>query len=100
MKIFTISLSLWILFFSGCTKNKTAENQTTSGAAVKDTTNKKAYDLTVKEDGLSQAVATMNLEKGGTIKWRFYTKDAPKTAERIAELIAQGFYNGIKFHRV
>jgi peptidylprolyl isomerase len=58
------------------------------------------YDLTVQADGLSKAVATMTLEKGGVIKFRFFTNDAPNTAKRIAELISQGFYNGIKFHRV
>lgn len=59
-----------------------------------------AYDLTIAEDGLSKAVATMKLKKGGVIEWRFYTNKAPVTAARIAELISQGFYNGIVFHRI
>ena len=58
------------------------------------------YDLTAQADGLSKAVATMTLEKGGTVKFRFYPNEAPNTAKRIAELVSQGFYNGIKFHRV
>lgn len=58
------------------------------------------YDLTVQPDGMSKAVATMTMEKGEVIKLRFFTNDAPNTAKRIAELIAQGFYNGILFHRV
>ncbi|NBU22086.1 peptidylprolyl isomerase [bacterium] len=36
----------------------------------------------------------------GTIKFKFYTQDAPKTVARIVELIQQGFYNGLTFHRV
>ncbi len=65
---------------------------------TKETTAK--FDLEPDEDGLSKAVATMQLKKGGTIKWRFYTKKAPVTVSRIASLIASGFYNGVIFHRV
>jgi peptidylprolyl isomerase len=31
---------------------------------------------------------------------RFWPNEAPNTSKRIAELISQGFYNGIIFHRV
>lgn len=58
------------------------------------------YDLTTDSEGLSKAVATMTLESGAVIKWRFYSNDAPNTVKRIAQLIAEGFYNGIVFHRV
>lgn len=58
------------------------------------------YDLSLDADGLSKATATLTLEKGGVIKWRFYTNDAPNTVKRITQLISEGFYNGIIFHRV
>lgn len=58
------------------------------------------YDLTVQPDGLSKAVATLTMEKGDVIKFRFFTNDAPNTAKRIAELISQKFYDGIVVHRV
>lgn len=58
------------------------------------------YDLSLDSDGLSKAVATLTLEKGGVIKWRFYSNDAPNTVKRITQLISEGFYNGIIFHRV
>ena len=51
-------------------------------------------------DGMSKAVATLTMENGGIVKIRFFPNDAPNTAKRIAELIAQGFYNGIVVHRV
>src|SRR3989338_5783879 len=38
--------------------------------------------------------------KHGKIEIELYSKDAPKTVERIKELTSQGFYNGLKFHRV
>ncbi len=59
-----------------------------------------AYDLTVQADGMSKAVATLTMEKGEVAKFRFYTNDAPNTAKRIAQLISEGFYNGIVVHRV
>lgn len=58
------------------------------------------YDLTVQADGMSKAVATLTMEKGEVVKFRFFTNDAPNTAKRIAQLVSDGFYNGIVFHRV
>jgi len=43
------------------------------------------------------AVIKTNL---GTIKFKFYDKDAPKTAENFIKLTEKGFYNGVIFHRV
>jgi cyclophilin family peptidyl-prolyl cis-trans isomerase len=59
-----------------------------------------SFDLTPGADGLSTALATMTLEKGGVVKFRFYSNDAPNTVKRITQLISEGFYNEIKFHRV
>ncbi len=59
-------------------------------------------DLTVNERGLSNATVAMTTVKG-TIKFKFYPKDAPTTVARIIQLINQdpkGFYNGLVFHRV
>ncbi|MCB0416500.1 MAG: peptidylprolyl isomerase [Bdellovibrionales bacterium] len=36
----------------------------------------------------------------GSIEIGFYPEEAPKTVERIKELVSQGFYNGLSFHRV
>jgi cyclophilin family peptidyl-prolyl cis-trans isomerase len=58
------------------------------------------YDLSPDSDGLSKAVATMTLEKGGVLKFRFFPNEAPNTVKRITQLISEGFYNGIIFHRV
>lgn len=58
------------------------------------------YDLTVDAQGLSKATATMTLATGGVVKLKFWTNEAPKTSARIAELIHQGFYNDMSFHRV
>lgn len=36
----------------------------------------------------------------GTIKVELYGKEAPKTAANFIKLVKDGFYNGLKFHRV
>jgi len=59
-----------------------------------------SFDLTPDSEGLSHAVATMTLESGGVLKFRFYPSDAPNTVKRITQLISEGYYDGIKFHRV
>jgi cyclophilin family peptidyl-prolyl cis-trans isomerase len=60
---------------------------------------KGALDLTTDADGLSRSTIVMETTKG-TIQYKFYSKDAPKTVKRIAELVQSGFYNGLTFHRV
>lgn len=55
--------------------------------------------LETNEQGLSQAIAIIQTTRG-KIRYKFYTKDAPKTVHRIAQLIQSGFYNGLIFHRV
>lgn len=56
-------------------------------------------DLTVDANGLSKATVVMQTTKG-VVKFKFYPKDAPNTVNRMIELINQGFYNGLSFHRV
>jgi cyclophilin family peptidyl-prolyl cis-trans isomerase len=55
--------------------------------------------LEVDAQGLSKATVVIQTTRG-KIKYKFYTKDAPKTVHRIVELIQKGFYNGLTFHRV
>jgi cyclophilin family peptidyl-prolyl cis-trans isomerase len=56
-------------------------------------------DLTPDANGLSKATVIMATTQG-TIKFKFYPKDAPLTVNRMVELIQKGFYNGLSFHRV
>ncbi len=56
-------------------------------------------DLTTDSSGLSKAVVVMKTSKG-TVKFKFYSKDAPKTVSRFVELVQSKFYDGLSFHRV
>jgi peptidylprolyl isomerase len=44
-------------------------------------------------------VVTIEMDKGNIV-FEMYPDVAPKTVARIAELVKQGFYNGLTFHRV
>lgn len=68
-------------------------------APTETTTPPGGIDLTVDPQGLSKSTAIIETSKG-VIKFKFYSADAPKTTERIVQLIQQGFYNGLNFHRV
>lgn len=56
-------------------------------------------DLTPDANGLSKSTVAIETAHG-KIRFKFYPKDAPTTVKRIAELVQQGFYNGLTFHRV
>ena len=44
--------------------------------------------------------ARITLDNGNVIDIEFYPQDAPKTVENFVKLAKQGFYDGLKFHRV
>jgi peptidyl-prolyl cis-trans isomerase B (cyclophilin B) len=44
-------------------------------------------------------IATIDTSRG-TIKLKLHPDEAPKTVENFEKLAKQGFYNGLKFHRV
>jgi cyclophilin family peptidyl-prolyl cis-trans isomerase len=74
-------------------------HQQTSTEQNKDIPPIMAQDLQTEESGLSKSYALLKTVYG-TSKIKFYTKEAPNTSTRIIELIKQGFYNNLVFHRV
>jgi peptidylprolyl isomerase/peptidyl-prolyl cis-trans isomerase B (cyclophilin B) len=44
--------------------------------------------------------ATIELEKGGKIVFKFFPGEAPKTVANFVKLADKGFYDGLTFHRV
>jgi len=56
-------------------------------------------ELSVDDKGLSHLSALIKTVHGNlTIK--FYSREAPNTTKRIIKLIQEGFYDGLKFHKV
>ena len=49
---------------------------------------------------ISNPIVTMEVENFGTIKIELYPDQAPETVSNFIKLANNGFYNGLKFHRV
>ncbi len=59
----------------------------------------KLSNIETDEKGMSLLEAVIKT-KYGNITFKFYPKKAPATTKRIIQLIQEGFYNGLTFHRV
>ena len=49
---------------------------------------------------MSNPIVTFEMENGGTIKAELYPEIAPNTVANFVNLVEQGFYDGLIFHRV
>lgn len=115
MKVAVLALLLSMGMLGGCTKGSKTEEaapqkqaqpsavstpEPTPGATSTPAADAAlSADLTPDAAGLSKTIVVMKTSKG-TIKFKFYPKDAPNTVKRFAELVQSKFYNGLAFHRV
>jgi cyclophilin family peptidyl-prolyl cis-trans isomerase len=58
-----------------------------------------AKDLKIGSNSLSEGKAIIKTVHGNIV-FKFYPKQAPNTTTRIIQLIQEGFYDGLNFHRV
>lgn len=86
MKYFVVLISIvlifaavWVVFFSGIILHKKVNN---SGSTAS-----------------GQPIVVALETNFGTIKVELNSEAAPKTAANFAKLVAQGFYDGLTFHR-
>lgn len=56
-------------------------------------------NITNKEIKQENKIVMIETDKGN-IKLELFTNDAPKTVENFVKLVSEGFYDGLKFHRV
>lgn len=114
----------FLTLFSACTKSSENKSETTnqssseatemagstgttgasgatgeSGANNESAGDSSAVDLSTDANGLSKATVVLKTAKG-TLKFKFYSKDAPNTVKRMVELIQSKFFDGLAFHRV
>lgn len=85
-----------LIFGASCTNDsKQNEGPKTNATSASVT----AKDLQIGSDSLSTAKAIIKTVHGNIV-FKFYPKHAPSTTTRIIQLIQQGFYDGLIFHRV
>ncbi len=80
-KIIFVFFLFSLFFVLGCEKQEEAKKTDTAKPMEK------------------QIIATVETNLG-TFKIKFFPKEAPKTVENFVKLAREGFYDGIKFHRV
>jgi cyclophilin family peptidyl-prolyl cis-trans isomerase len=90
-----IALTFSLIFtVSSCNNQKTKSESGQSAAQAEN-----AGTMQVDSSGLSKTKAILKTVHGNIV-FKFYPKKAPNTVTRISELIKQGFYDGLTFHRV
>lgn len=98
-----IALILALLFvFSACGNDRVTTTSGTIGSAEE-----KEYDVSENEtvgdsvvsDGEHKRVK-FTMENGSTFVVELYPEYAPKTVENFVNLVSDGFYDGLTFHRV
>ena len=77
----------------------TSDDQKKEAANATDPTQITAESLSVSKNGLSDESIIIKTVHGN-ITFKLYPKKAPNTVTRIIKLVNDGFYDGIKFHRV
>ncbi|MFZ8999657.1 MAG: peptidylprolyl isomerase [Bacteriovoracaceae bacterium] len=87
----TLILLSFLLITGSCTKS--------SNSLDVDITDEKNDQLKTDDKNLSLKKAILKTIHGN-ITIKFYPKHAPNTVTRFMNLVENGFYNGLKFHRV
>ncbi len=93
----TVLNFIFLMAISGLTS--CFSNNEKEAAQANDPTQVSAESLTLTKNGLSQESIIIKTVHGN-ISFKFYPKKAPNTVTRIIKLVNDGFYDGIKFHRV
>ena len=93
MKRKAVVFCMLLLILSGCSSN-VAMPTTPPPAAEKSTTQQ-------KEDLMEHTIqATITMEDSGVIVVELYPDIAPQSVRNFVYLARQGFYDGLKFHRI
>lgn len=113
--LLVIVLFAFAIIISGCGKDEekpkteekkvdTVKQQTPPPTEQKKDTTTTSEDGTDKTDVKKDEKSKLNIVKFettmGTFKAKLYTEKAPITTKNFIDLVNQGFYNGIIFHRV
>lgn len=92
-----VLLSSLLMSFLGCKNNSQEASSSQVQSSTTTSTQKVGYQLGDPEQG--QEIAIMKTSKGD-IKIRFFPEAAPKAVENFKTHSKDGYYNGLKFHRV
>ncbi len=94
-------LALLFFAFAACTSDSQRDENITDSSSQVGAVNggPSAEAMSTDSDGLSSTTATIRTVHGDIV-FKFYPNEAPNTVTRISQLISEGFYDGLTFHRV
>lgn len=101
--IFVLLSLLAAAFLTGCAKKST---YTLDNGSVITLKGKKVHCKIKREDGKMVSQNSENikikaqLENGGVFVMELYPEYAPETVQNFADLVDDGFYDGLTFHRI
>ncbi|MDD5899350.1 MAG: peptidylprolyl isomerase [Lachnospiraceae bacterium] len=103
-------LSMLAFCFTACSKDKAKEDTADRGSASGEAGNTVPADLSIPEEGLldrdydnllsGKYNIEIEVENFGTIALTLDADIAPVTVTNFIDLINDGFYNGLTFHRI
>ncbi len=94
-----VTLSTLLFLMLGLNSCFKEEKEKTAKPSSGDSNVILAKDLARDKNGLSHDSIVIKTVRGN-IEFKLYPEKAPNTVTRIIELVNDGFYDGIKFHRV
>ena len=105
--VIAVLVILGVWFLKGSNKSPVLENTDLYDitTAIDETTQVPVKENTIinnidnKEEVKKMTKATLHTNMGD-IEIEFFEQDAPKTVENFLKLAKEGFYDGVKFHRV
>jgi len=96
LNIINLFFLLGVICFASCMKDSDKNDVLPTTGDPSQVT---AESLTVTNDGLSlESIIIKTVH--GNITFRLYPTKAPNTVTRVIKLVNDGFYDGLKFHRV
>ena len=94
----SIFIILWILAASSCTQQN--NNVTKNENNNQNTFNNIDLNSSIKKTNKEELPKVLLKTAHGNLTIILYKDEAPKTVTRIMQLIEEGFYDGLVFHRV
>lgn len=105
-----LMLSSVLLCFSGCSTKENEVNipKSSKVANTSNTSENNTQEVNYKTNAEKQmampnegdTIATLHVKNFGDIKVKFFPEVAPKAVENFVTHAKNGYYNGLKFHRV
>ena len=104
----TLSLSFAVFCFAGCGKTEQTPAQTSADfnqqqqqdSYVSDYDGTHQQDAYVSEYDGTHPQVVFTMENGGTFTIELYPEYAPRSVDNFINLVKEGFYDGLTFHRV